>query len=78
MEKNDNKRKEEEEEEEKPNDKKSNKQSVFGSVIEALDFSKVRSEEDAQLLDEAREVTKSGGRMSREQVFRPSFALVQN
>ncbi|XP_010253125.1 PREDICTED: uncharacterized protein LOC104594518 [Nelumbo nucifera] len=47
--------------------KKSNKQSLFGSVTEALDFSQVRSVEDAQLLEEAREATRSGGRMTREQ-----------
>lgn len=70
LEENDQKRKEEEEEEQ-ANDKKRNQQSVFGSVMDALDFSKVRSEEDAQLLDEARQVTKSGGRMTREQVFLP-------
>ncbi|KZV34923.1 hypothetical protein F511_04897 [Dorcoceras hygrometricum] len=43
------------------------KQNLFESVTEALDFSQVRSEEDAQLLDEARKATKSGDRMSREQ-----------
>ncbi|XP_010931347.1 uncharacterized protein [Elaeis guineensis] len=43
------------------------KQSLFGSVTEALDFSQVRSSEDAQLLEEAREATRSGGKMSREQ-----------
>lgn len=48
---------------------KKNKQSLLSSVTEALDFSQVRSKEDAQLLEAAREATKSGGRMSREQVF---------
>ncbi|KAL2339468.1 hypothetical protein Fmac_007408 [Flemingia macrophylla] len=43
------------------------KQSLFSSVTEALDFSQVRSSEDAQLLEDAREATKSGERMSREQ-----------
>ncbi|CAN6463247.1 unnamed protein product [Victoria cruziana] len=43
------------------------KQSLFGSVTEALDFSQVRSAEDAVLLEEARDATRSGGRMSREQ-----------
>ncbi|XVF81937.1 hypothetical protein PTKIN_Ptkin16aG0002500 [Pterospermum kingtungense] len=43
------------------------KQSLFSSVTEALDFSQVRSVKDAELLEEARESTKSGGRMSREQ-----------
>lgn len=47
---------------------KKNKQSLFSSVTEALDFSQVRSSEDAQLLEDAREATRSGGRMSREQV----------
>lgn len=44
------------------------KQSLFGSITEALDFSQVRSEKDAELLYEARESTKAGGRMTREQV----------
>ncbi|OWM87368.1 uncharacterized protein LOC116187202 [Punica granatum] len=43
------------------------KQSLFGSVTEALDFSQVRSAEDAALLEEARDATSSGSRMSREQ-----------
>ncbi|XP_057789572.1 uncharacterized protein LOC131006418 [Salvia miltiorrhiza] len=43
------------------------KQSLFESVTEALDFSQVRSARDAELLDEAREATKSGDKMSREQ-----------
>ncbi|KAI4372895.1 hypothetical protein MLD38_011076 [Melastoma candidum] len=43
------------------------KQSLFGAVTEALDFSQVRSAEDATLLDEARAATSSGGRMTREQ-----------
>lgn len=42
-------------------------QSLFSSVAEALDFSQVRSAKDAELLEEARESTRSGGRMSREQ-----------
>lgn len=46
-----------------------NKQSLFGSITEALDFSQVRSEKDAELLYEARESTKSGERMTREQVL---------
>lgn len=52
------------------NDKESKKgkQSLFSSVTEALDFSQVRSAEDAQLLEDARDATRSGGRMSREQV----------
>lgn len=47
---------------------KKSKQSLFSSVTEALDFSQVRSVEDAQLLEKARDATQSGGRMSREQV----------
>ncbi|KAF3433283.1 hypothetical protein FNV43_RR24385 [Rhamnella rubrinervis] len=43
------------------------KQSLFSSVTEALDFSQVRSEQDAELLEEAREATRSGERMNREQ-----------
>ncbi|KAJ1384725.1 GATA-type transcription activator, N-terminal [Sesbania bispinosa] len=43
------------------------KQSLFSSVTEALDFSQVRSAEDAQLIEDAREATRSGERMSREQ-----------
>ncbi|KAK4385250.1 hypothetical protein Sango_2649000 [Sesamum angolense] len=43
------------------------KQSLFSSVTEALDFSQVRSAKDAELLEEAREATRSGERMSREQ-----------
>ncbi|GFQ04400.1 hypothetical protein PHJA_002583900 [Phtheirospermum japonicum] len=48
---------------------KKRRQSLFESVTEALDFSQVRSAKDAELLDEAREQTKSGERMSREQVL---------
>ncbi|XP_039070820.1 uncharacterized protein LOC120217863 [Hibiscus syriacus] len=51
---------------EKEEAKKKSKQSLFSSVTEALDFSQVRSVKDAELLDEAREATRSGGRMSRE------------
>ncbi|KAK9153420.1 hypothetical protein Sjap_000900 [Stephania japonica] len=46
------------------NDKK---QSLFSSVAEALDFSQVRSAQDAELLEEARETTRSGKMMNREQ-----------
>lgn len=52
---------------EEPKEKK--KQSLFSSVTEALDFSQVRSAKDAELIDEAREATQSGERMSREQVL---------
>lgn len=45
-----------------------NKKSLFSSVTEALDFSAVRSSRDAELLDDARQATKAGGRMTREQV----------
>lgn len=48
---------------------KKSKQSLFSSVTEALDFSQARSVKDSELLDEARENTRSGGRMTREQVF---------
>ncbi|CAL5343737.1 hypothetical protein CsSME_00028813 [Camellia sinensis var. sinensis] len=57
---------EENEKEEEPKKEKS-KQSLFGMVTDALDFSQVRSDEDALLLDEAREATKSGEKMNREQ-----------
>ncbi|XP_050210553.1 uncharacterized protein LOC126660891 [Mercurialis annua] len=46
---------------------KKNKQSLFSSITEALDFSQVRSAKDAELLEEARENTNSGGKMTREQ-----------
>ncbi|XP_050387476.1 uncharacterized protein LOC126803779 [Argentina anserina] len=46
---------------------KKTKQSLFSSVTEALDFSQTRSEEDALLLEDARQATKSGEKMSREQ-----------
>ncbi|CAM0883045.1 unnamed protein product [Alopecurus aequalis] len=52
---------EEEEEEKRP------KQSLFGNITEALDFSQVRSEKDAELLYEARDSIKDEGRMTREQ-----------
>lgn len=51
---------------EKPKEK--SKQSLFTNLTDALDFSQVRSSQDAQLLEEAREATKTGGKMSREQV----------
>ncbi|KAH7654050.1 GATA-type transcription activator N-terminal protein [Dioscorea alata] len=50
---------------EKPKEK--SKQSLFTNLTDALDFSQVRSSQDAQLLEEAREATKTGGKMSREQ-----------
>lgn len=53
----------------KGDEEEGNKQSLFGSITEALDFSQVRSEKDAELLYEAREKTKDGGRMTREQVW---------
>ncbi|KAL7107524.1 hypothetical protein ACP275_06G060000 [Erythranthe tilingii] len=56
-----------EEEEEEATKKKRRKQNLFESVTEALDFSQVRSEKDADLIDEAREATRSGERMSKEQ-----------
>jgi len=54
----------------KGNEEEGSKQSLFGSITEALDFSQVRSEKDAELLYEARESTKGGGRMTREQVWK--------
>ncbi|XP_052142062.1 uncharacterized protein LOC127761772 [Oryza glaberrima] len=51
----------------KEDEEKDSKQSLFGSITEALDFSQVRSEKDAELLYEAREATKDGGRMTKEQ-----------
>uniref|UniRef100_J3L5C5 GATA-type transcription activator N-terminal domain-containing protein n=1 Tax=Oryza brachyantha TaxID=4533 RepID=J3L5C5_ORYBR len=51
----------------KADEEKGSKQSLFGSITEALDFSQVRSEKDAELLYEAREATKDGGRMTKEQ-----------
>lgn len=56
----------EKDEEEEP---KKSKQSLFGSITDALDFAQVRSAEDAELLAEASESTKTGGKMSREQVI---------
>ncbi|KAF9594568.1 hypothetical protein IFM89_033538 [Coptis chinensis] len=54
--------------EKEPEEKKEKKkQSLFSSVTEALDFSQVRSAEDAQLIEDARETTGSGGRMNKEQ-----------
>ncbi|KAJ4751049.1 Potassium transporter [Rhynchospora pubera] len=48
-------------------EKEGSKQSLFTSLTDALDFSQVRSEKDAELLYEAREATKRGGMMSRDQ-----------
>ncbi|KAL8161068.1 hypothetical protein V2J09_012557 [Rumex salicifolius] len=53
--------------EDEPKKKETTKQSLFTSVTDALDFAQVRSTEDADLLEEAREATKSGGRMNRKQ-----------
>lgn len=50
-------------------DPKKSTQSLFSNITEALDFSQVRSREDAQLLEDARETTRSGSQMSREQVI---------
>ncbi|PKA57633.1 hypothetical protein AXF42_Ash016679 [Apostasia shenzhenica] len=46
---------------------KSGNRSFFSSIMEALDFSQARSDQDAVLIEEAKEATKSGGKMSREQ-----------
>ncbi|KAF3321839.1 hypothetical protein FCM35_KLT14055 [Carex littledalei] len=43
------------------------KQSLFTTLTDALDFSQIRSEKDAELLYEARESTKDGGRMTKDQ-----------
>lgn len=43
------------------------KESLFTSITNALDFTAVRSEEDRQLIEDARQATKMGGKMSREQ-----------
>uniref|UniRef100_A0ACD5WFN5 Uncharacterized protein n=1 Tax=Avena sativa TaxID=4498 RepID=A0ACD5WFN5_AVESA len=53
--------------EEEEEEKKVPKQSLFGNITEALDFSQVRSEKDAELLYEARDSIKEEGRMTREQ-----------
>lgn len=53
---------------EQEGEKKAPKQSLFGNITEALDFSQVRSEKDAELLYEARDSIKEEGRMTREQV----------
>ena len=44
------------------------KKSLFTSLTDALDFAAVRSDKDAELLQDASSATKSGERMSREQV----------
>lgn len=38
------------------------------SLLEALDFNQVRSSQDAELLEEARQATRSGDKMTKEQV----------
>ena len=48
--------------------KRGDETSLFTRLTDALDFAQVRSEKDAELLYEAREATKSGGKMSKEQV----------
>ncbi|CAN7085201.1 unnamed protein product [Brassica oleracea var. botrytis] len=47
--------------------KREDETSLFTRLTDALDFAQVRSEKDAKLLYEAREATKSGGKMSKEQ-----------
>lgn len=47
--------------------KREDETSLFTRLTDALDFAQVRSEKDAELLYEAREATKSGGKMSKEQ-----------
>ncbi|KAL9230254.1 hypothetical protein vseg_005631 [Gypsophila vaccaria] len=51
----------------KEEEPKKEKQSLFTSITDALDFAQARSAQDAELLEEAREATRSGGQMSREQ-----------
>ncbi|XP_002983307.2 uncharacterized protein LOC9654449 [Selaginella moellendorffii] len=48
-------------------EQKQEKTSLLTSITDALDFSQARSERDADLIDEARQATKSGEKMSREQ-----------
>ncbi|CAH9075426.1 unnamed protein product [Cuscuta epithymum] len=59
-------KKEERSDDEEPTTKKETNK-LFSNLIEALDFSQVRSEKDGELLEEAKEATQSGGRMSKEQ-----------
>ncbi|CAH8333144.1 unnamed protein product [Eruca vesicaria subsp. sativa] len=47
--------------------KREDETSLFTRLTDALDFAQVRSEKDAELLYEAREATKSGGKMNKEQ-----------
>lgn len=54
---------------EKEEEPKKSKQSLFSSVTEALDFSQVRSAQDAELLEDARQATRIGEKMNREQVY---------
>ena len=49
-------------------EKKVEKKSIFTSVTDALDFAQVRSDADAELLYDARRATKSGEKMTSEQV----------
>lgn len=49
-------------------ERKEDKKSLFTSLTDALDFAQVRSEKDAELLYDARQATKSGEKMTREQV----------
>src|SRR4051794_11468242 len=49
-------------------EREEDKKSLFTSLTDALDFAAVRSEKDAELLQDARDATKSGEKMSREQV----------
>ncbi|XP_010504528.1 PREDICTED: uncharacterized protein LOC104781528 [Camelina sativa] len=62
--------KQDDKDDEKKNKKKKKEEeetSLFTQLTDALDFSQVRSEKDADLLYEAREATKSGGKMTQEQ-----------
>ncbi|OAE34337.1 hypothetical protein AXG93_1054s1220 [Marchantia polymorpha subsp. ruderalis] len=50
-------------------EKEKSKTSLFTSITDALDFAQTRSEKDAELLEDARSATKSGEKMSREQIM---------
>ena len=58
-------------------ERKEDKKSLFTSLTDALDFAQVRSEKDAELLYDARQATKSGEKMTREQVRHEIFATIR-
>ncbi|KAK8926564.1 hypothetical protein KSP39_PZI018590 [Platanthera zijinensis] len=59
--------KKEDGDDEEEGEMKIGKQSLLNTIAEALDFSQTRSSQDARLIEEAKEATKSGGKMNREQ-----------